>query len=85
MVTVKETKLVADEVIPVNAVRQDEEGVLLVAAMPSVDKESLQVTVEEGILSIEAPRVSGKMEGYKLISQGIAPVVYKASFFIPVG
>jgi HSP20 family molecular chaperone IbpA len=72
-----------DEIMPNTAVRQDKDGFLLVAELPGVDDQSLQVTVEDGVLLIEADNAVASPEGYTLALREISPVTYKASFELP--
>jgi HSP20 family molecular chaperone IbpA len=55
-----------DEIMPNTAVRQDKDGFLLVAELPGVDDRSLQVTVEDSVLLIEANNTVAQPEGYTL-------------------
>ncbi len=71
------------EIMPNTAVRQEKDGFLLVAELPGVDDKSLQVTVENSILRIEAANTVTEPEGYTLALREIAPVTYKASFELP--
>jgi HSP20 family protein len=64
-------------------VRQDKDGFLLVAELPGVDDQSLQVTVEDGVLQIEAANSVASPEGYTVALREISPVTYKASFELP--
>jgi HSP20 family protein len=72
-----------DEIMPNTAVRQDKDGFLLVAELPGVDDQSLQVTVEDGVLQIEAANSVTSPEGYTVALREISPVTYKASFELP--
>jgi HSP20 family protein len=72
-----------DEIMPNTAVRQDKDGFLLVAELPGVDDQSLQVTVEDGVLQIEAANSVASPEGYTVALREISPVTYKASFELP--
>ncbi|MBM4165078.1 MAG: Hsp20/alpha crystallin family protein [Lentisphaerae bacterium] len=72
-----------DEIMPNTAVRQDKDGFLLVAELPGVDDKSLQVTVEDSVLLIEAANTVAEPEGYTLALREISPVTYKASFELP--
>ncbi len=72
-----------DEIMPNTAVRQDKDGFLLVAELPGVDDQSLQVTVEDGVLLIEADNAVASPEGHTLTLREISPVTYKASFELP--
>jgi HSP20 family protein len=72
-----------DEIMPKTAVRQDKDGFLLVAELPGVDDQSLQVTVEDGVLQIEAANSVASPEGYTVALREISPVTYKASFELP--
>ena len=72
-----------DEFMPNTAVRQDKDGFLLVAELPGVDDQSLQVTVEDGVLQIEAANSVASPEGYTVALREISPVTYKASFELP--
>lgn len=71
------------EIMPNTAVRQEKDGFLLVAELPGVDDKSLQVTVENNILTIQASNTVGEPEGYTLALREISPVTYLASFEIP--
>jgi HSP20 family molecular chaperone IbpA len=72
-----------DEIMPNTAVRQDKDGFLLVAELPGVDDQSLKVTVEDGVLQIEAANSVASPEGYTVALREISPVTYKASFELP--
>jgi HSP20 family protein len=72
-----------DEIMPNTAVRQDKDGFLLVAELPGVDDQSLQVTVEDGVLLIEADNAVASPEGHTVALREISPVTYKASFELP--
>ena len=71
------------EIMPNTAVRQEKEGFLLVAELPGVDDKSLQATVENSILTIEASNTVAEPEGYNLALREISPVTYKASLELP--
>lgn len=71
------------EIMPNTAVRQEKDGFLLVAELPGVDDKSMQVTVENNILTIQASNTVGAPEGYTLALREISPVSYLASFEIP--
>jgi HSP20 family protein len=72
-----------DEIMPSTAVRQDKDGFLLVAELPGVNDASLQVTVEDSVLLIEATNTVAEPDGYTLALREISPVTYKASFELP--
>jgi len=71
------------EVMPCTAVRQEKEGFLLVAEVPGVNDKSLNVTVENGVLTITANNNVTTPEGYRLALREISPVTYKARFELP--
>ncbi len=71
------------EVMPNTAIRQEKDGFLLVAELPGVDEKSLQVTVENSILTIEASNTVAEPEGYALALREISPVTYVARFEVP--
>jgi len=71
------------EVLPKTAVRQDKDGFLLVAELPGVAESSLQVTVENSILTITADNTVLEPTGCRLALREIAPVCYAASFELP--
>ena len=71
------------EVMPCTAVRQEKEGFLLVAEVPGVNDKSLNVTVENGVLTITANNNVTTPEGYRRAWREISPVTYKARFELP--
>jgi len=59
---------------------EDSERVLLVADMPGVDQSSVDVTVENGVLTIEGrARVEGP-QGYELVGQEYGVGKYRRDF-----
>ena len=72
-----------EEIIPSTAVRQEKDGFLLVAEVPGVCDKSLNVTVENGVLSIKADNSVATPEGYRIALREISAVTYKASFELP--
>ncbi|MFO7870897.1 MAG: Hsp20/alpha crystallin family protein [Kiritimatiellia bacterium] len=65
---------------PAVDIYENADGYLLEAFMPGVDTDSVDVTVEDGVLYLEGRSANGRHDGYTLVREEYGPVKYRRAF-----
>lgn len=66
--------------VPDVDIREDSDSIRLVADMPGVDSESVEVTVENNVLTVEGLARIESPEGYELVGQEYGIGKYRRDF-----
>jgi len=66
--------------MPAVDISEDADGIRLLADMPGVDEKSVDVNVENGVLSIEGKASIDEPEGYELVGQEYALGRFRRDF-----
>jgi HSP20 family protein len=67
---------------PATDIYEDEKTIALLADMPGVKQENIDITLENDTLSITGEQCDCEPEGYKSLHQGYRAGVYKRSFSV---
>ena len=69
--------------LPEVDVGEDNEHFRLLADMPGVERQAVEMTVENGVLTIEGPALVERPQGYTLVGQEFGVGRYRRDFTLP--
>jgi HSP20 family protein len=64
-------------------IRETEEALIVVADVPGVDRESVEITLDRGVLTLRAARAAEAHEGFQPLLIEYEPGSYERSFTLP--
>jgi HSP20 family protein len=73
------------ELAPAVDIRQDQNGVTLVADVPGCTAKEVDITVEDGVLILRAVPTVNQPKGYHVLSEGLTGTAFVRRFTLPEG